>query len=227
MRWGAGSWLHRVPKQQLPRSLTDHLEFPGVVPRTFLGALFLSALSWPASVLFRLGGLPKIFVQLWVRSALAGAICFAYARLLHAVSHRLGRATAAGMLTVALVTPHFLFYASRTLPNTFALLLLLHACAEWVRMASVGGGSARGVFTGASSRLWTSLACLVCAVVWLRCDMLVLIGPIGLSWLASRRVGFAALVCAGVVCGVAALATTVVVDSWFWRRLLWPEGEAS
>lgn len=172
-----------------------------------------------------LGGLPKIFVQLWVRAALAGAICFAYARLLHAVSHRLGRATASGMLIIAVITPHFLFYASRTLPNTFALLLLLHACAEWVRMAGDGGESPSGTFAGASRRVWASLACLVCAVVWLRCDMLVLMGPIGLSWLATRRVSFAALLRAGIVCGVVALTTTVLIDSWFWRRMLWPEGE--
>lgn len=203
-----------------PTLSADHLEFPGVVPRTFLGALFLAALSWPGAVLVWFEGLPKLFVQVWVRSALAGAVCFGYARLLHAVSHRLGRSTSLGMVAVVATTPHFLFYASRTLPNTFALLLLLHACAEWVRMRGCSTG-----WGGISRHVWASLACLVCAVVWLRCDMLVLMGPIGLAWLAAGHVRFPALMVAGVVCGVGALAATVVVDSWFWRRLLWPEGE--
>jgi alpha-1,6-mannosyltransferase len=198
----------------------DHLEFPGVVPRTFLGALFLSFLALPGKLLAQALSLPKLALQLWVRAALAAAVCLAYARLLHATSRRLGNRSAWWTVVVVCCTPHFLFYASRTLPNTFAVLLVLIAFADWAYM---------GVYTTdvrlVERHLSASVACLVCAIAWLRCDMLVLLAPVGLAWLAYRRASMLQLVVIGAACGCVAVASTVLIDSVFWRRWLWPEGE--
>lgn len=204
----------------------DHHEFPGVVPRTFLGALALAALAAPWAFVTRALGAPKIFVQVAVRVTLAAVTTAAFARFVRAVGARLGRRTAVAMVIVAASTPHFLFYASRTLPNTFALVLVLHGCAEWAELAAEGGAAA-----AADARAWfpprlvRAVACLVCAIVWLRCDMLVLLAPVGLAWLAAGRATVPQLVVIGTTVGASALAATVAIDSVFWRRLLWPEGE--
>jgi alpha-1,6-mannosyltransferase len=233
----------------------DHNEFPGVVPRTFLGAVALSIPSWPLKVLFSFVGAPKIFLQLAVRLCLAGAISWSYWRLFRILDRWLGASTTRCVSIIAVLTPHFMFYVSRLLPNTFAIFMILNGVTDWIKMevsldeeaekraspplsnSSSGGitASKEGIQAGApcpsQTSFWfplpliRSLSWFVFAALWLRCDMVVLMGPIGLVWLARGHAGLPVLLWTGTWLGVVGLAATVGIDSYFWRRPIWPEGE--
>ena len=103
----------------------DHHMFPGPVPRTFLGALALSLPALPARAALGALAVPKVFLQVVVRGMLACGVCLSLVALLRATAARLGSATAAAAAMALCATPHYLYYASRTLPNTFAALLPL------------------------------------------------------------------------------------------------------
>jgi alpha-1,6-mannosyltransferase len=63
------------------------------------------------------------------------------------------------------------------------------------------------------------------ATVVFRGDTVVLFAPLVLNMLLSRRVSFFKMAWWGLSAGVVSLAVTVLVDSYFWQRWLWPEGE--
>ncbi|CAI7934421.1 unnamed protein product [Closterium sp. NIES-54] len=73
--------------------------------------------------------------------------------------------------------------------------------------------------------LLLSSRCDVFAFVVFRCDVLILLAPIGLSLLLTRSIGFFFAVFTCVLTGIASLMLTVSVDSVLWQRFpLWPEG---
>lgn len=58
-----------------------------------------------------------------------------------------------------------------------------------------------------------------------RGDTAVLFAPVLLSMLLSRRVSLLQVILWGFTASVSSLLLTVAVDSYFWQRWLWPEGE--
>ena len=109
----------------LPFSLSkfDHLEFPGVVPRTFLGAICNALLAAPLAAPLALAGAPRFAALLITRAALAflsslGLACFRFA-----LGQRFGHPASVAFACVCAVQFHGPFYASRTLPNTYAGVL--------------------------------------------------------------------------------------------------------
>ena len=110
----------------------DHLEFPGVVPRSFLGPIFLALVSSPLVGGLGLAGQDKFASQYAVRGSLACASCACLTFLLRKVKAQYGRDTYRALVFVSLSQFHWLFYCSRTLPNTFASLLVTLATGFWV-----------------------------------------------------------------------------------------------
>ncbi|KAG2573729.1 hypothetical protein PVAP13_7KG272855 [Panicum virgatum] len=141
----------------------DHLEFPGVVPRTFIGAFVISILSSPAVFVMRLLHVPKFYCLLTVRLLLS---CV-----------------------------------------TLMSLRLLR-----VQVKKKFGHQSEVFFV------------IVAAVVF-RCDMILLLGPIGLALLLSRSVSLLEAVKYCVSTALICIGFTMLIDSIMWRRILWPEFE--
>lgn len=59
----------------------------------------------------------------------------------------------------------------------------------------------------------------------MRCDLLPWAAVVGLHMVVSRQVTLLRGVLIGAAAAAASLAVTVFIDSVFWGRWLWPEGE--
>lgn len=203
----------------------DHHEFPGVVPRTFVGAFIVTLTSWPILAVLRivaphilavynplsvqldLDHLDGILELYAVRFALALLVWLALVRLSTALSKRFGNSCGTWFAVVCCCQFHLIFYLGRPLPNTYALGLCAYALARWVE------GS------------WEECIGVLsfCTVVF-RCDTAILGAWVSLMILIRRETSVFALIVDGIASGLSSLFLTFVVDSIMWNRLLWPEG---
>mmetsp|Transcript_51229 Transcript_51229/g.153907 ORF Transcript_51229/g.153907 Transcript_51229/m.153907 type:complete len:557 (-) Transcript_51229:367-2037(-) len=196
----------------------DHIQFPGVVPRTFAGpfiiAYILRFISFALSPVFSLPSHP-LTVQVIARSLLLAFILHAHYRLGGAAerkfgSRRGGQRPLLGtyFLIITASQFHIPFYCSRMLPNIFALGLIVHAYADWFD----------GMPRAAAS--WIVLAAAI-----FRCDALILLFTVGLTMLLRREITVIEAIVTGIKSGLMSLALTLPLDCIMWGRFLWPEGE--
>jgi len=186
----------------------DHFEFPGVVPRSFLGPIFLSFLSFPFVTMSRIFMFSKIATLIIVRGVLGSVLVLCLCAFRHEVSSKFGKATGIAFSILCATQFHLFFYMSRTLPNTFALGLVLIAYTFWMR-----------------ENYTPMIGAFVFAIVIFRSEVSILFAPILLEALLRRKVSLPRVILSGLIFGILSLSLTVIVDSFFWKRWLWPEGE--
>ena len=126
--------IHDITQFGTNLNYYDHMEFPGVVPRTFIGSLLIAAMSYPAHILLESYNVPVLYNQIFTRCMLGLVLCLSVAHFRNGVAVKFG--TRASQLTGLLLACqfHICFYISRTLPNTFALALCLNAFGFWLKV---------------------------------------------------------------------------------------------
>ncbi|EFA84739.1 glycosyltransferase [Heterostelium album PN500] len=186
----------------------DHLEFPGVIPRTFIGALFVSVLSSPFQYVVEYFGGSKLCMLYVVRAVLGFIGVTALIRLKRSIARKFGLEVAVCFALVVISQFHLLFYISRPLPNVFALSLVVLAYAYWL-----------------DNRSTVSISLLTVAIFIFRSEVLILAGPVTLSMLIGKRLKFTNLLVVGVVTALLSVGVSVLIDSYFWQRTIYPEME--
>ncbi|KAK6918670.1 GPI mannosyltransferase [Dillenia turbinata] len=186
----------------------DHFQFPGVVPRTFIGALVVSTLASPIILVLSFLGAPKVYSLIAVRMVLGGIILSTLRFFRVQIKDKFGHLVEAFFVMLTAIQFHILFYCSRPLPNILALALVNMAYGFWLK-----------------GRFYTSLNFLIVATIVFRCDLLLFLGPLGSLLLLTKAISIwgAVKYCAGTA--FLCIGVTTLIDSIMWKRLMWPEFE--
>ncbi|KZT57682.1 glycosyltransferase family 22 protein [Calocera cornea HHB12733] len=206
----------------LPEGLKhyDHFDFPGVVPRSFIGSLLLGGALYPAAIVGNALGLlhSKLGVQILARLLLAAVNVTTLCILRRATSRRFGRTSGLMFTVLSCSQFHVPFWLSRTLPNMFAFPLV--NIASTLLLEKGENPSARKAPTG---NYETALALIVVAATIFRAELVLLLPGLLIEGL-WRGVSPPRIILTGAISGVVALAATVTVDSYFWQQWpMWPE----
>ena len=203
-------------------SAYDHHAFPGVVPRTFIGAIALAALAKPlqfALVFLRVldgddARGTKMGAQIAARLALALANVAALGRMRRVLRSAFGKGVGVAFALVVASQFHLTFYVSRTLPNTFALALTTLAAADWLDAFFSSSFSCRKkTYDARDAR---AVLLLTASFVIFRCDTALLLAPVGAHMLFTRAFSLAGAVNWGARCVAACLAITIAIDTAAW-----------
>lgn len=163
--------IHDLLTYRLDITEYDHMQFPGVVPRSFIGAIVVSILSYPIVAILRLLQYDGVYQQMVVRGVLGAlgwlSMCYMRSKIVNIYSKRVGELF---MLSVGLQF-HLCFYITRTLPNTFALIMSFMAYAKWLDKKGL-----------------QALVLLAFTAIVFRCDVLILIAMMTLAMLYTQEV---------------------------------------
>lgn len=145
-----------------------------------------------------------------------GTLGFLSVLSLHAirnsVASRFGR-HAASLFTIFTVSQfHIMFYASRTLPNIFALILMNYAFADRIRNAPF-------------SRPYKSIVLMSVACALFRSELCLYIFSSLVVDLMLSNIDIVRAVVYGLIAAVGTALSSILVDSYFWGRLCYPELE--
>jgi len=187
----------------------DHLEFPGVVPRTFLGPGIIAALAYPFVQLAQWLNASKFPSQIIVRCVLAFLVVRSLNVFRSTIKAKFGRSTWLWHLAITASQFHLMFYASRTLPNILALVITLYALHFWLE-----------------DKQFSFIVTSAIAIIVFRSELAILLGTVlFMDWIVGR-ISLFRIVPFGSVGLIIALTLTVPLDTIMWKHeyMLWPEG---
>lgn len=181
-----------------PQSQYDHVVFPGAVPRSFIGPLALSLISYPVLLLLKTAGLVSTSADAALCIRLILAVLYAASLLFF--SHRTfdGRSQAwqrRAFILISALQFQPLFWAGRTTPNGIVSPIVVSALALVFSTTRNVKLSKRAYYVG--------LALLTASQVIARMELAGIVIPVALYGLCSeKRAG------AGYVCRFAFVAIT-------------------
>ena len=179
----------------------------GVVHRTFLGPFVISMFSKPFSHLIQSDD--KFYVQIISRIALLLSVMLAFSVFGRSVQTRYGPTTRRALSVLTLTQFHFLFYSSRCLPNTFALISVMIALAKWLE------------------KKWNHYIFVVAfTVLVLRIETIILFFWItAYEVFVTRELSVWRILKVGIASGFFSIVFSIAFDSYLWGKPVWPEGQ--
>ncbi|TKR89448.1 hypothetical protein L596_013548 [Steinernema carpocapsae] len=199
--------IHDILYTRTNVSMYDHHQFPGVVPRTFTGPLAISALVSPLLPFFAILDVPKYWMLFWSRLVLGLGVLISFCNFARCIGKHFGRETANFLRLIVASQFHFIFYASRPLPNIFALIFVMWVYQLWL-----------------DQRLKKAITLATVATFLFRFELVLLFGPIFLVGIFTH-IGVQKAVTCGLKTLLGVLLLTVPIDTFLWNRWVWPEGE--
>ena len=215
----------------------DHLEFPGVVDRSCIGSLVVSLLTMPLLYLTKLK--PDFFewyaAQFGVdndgllelvssRKVLGFLSLLSLVRLSWTVRKRYGTGVAWIYVMLLATQFHIVYYASRALSNSFALICVALSLSHLIGHSSYSAA----IDSDHSHDGW--IRGFVFAMVVFRVELVIYFVPLLLcnGLLVARPKSFLpginwSLIKSALKWLIISLVITVAIDSWFWQKLTWPE----
>lgn len=204
--------IHDIIFHGTDLSKYDHVEFPGVVPRTFVGAGILGIILKPLEV-FMPGSFTKLDYQLFARGILGVINGFSMITLRHTILNywdfdtngqkcrNNSKLVSIWYVAFQFAQFHVVFYASRPLPNMFCLCLVNYAFSYALR-----------------GEYLSTIRLLSFATAVFRSELVLLVASFCFILLVTRRVNFGQLNSA-IIRGVGpGIVICAVVDGYFWKN---------
>uniref|UniRef100_L2G410 Mannosyltransferase n=1 Tax=Colletotrichum fructicola (strain Nara gc5) TaxID=1213859 RepID=L2G410_COLFN len=195
------------------RASYDHFDFPGAVPRTFVGPVLLAGIGGPIVSLFGFA-----HAQLVVRLLLGLANAAALILFARSLGKGLGVDVQRWWILLLASQFHVIFYASRTLPNMFAFAL-----SEYSRQLSPLQTFSPILTPGSHPPASALLSPSSSSPAICRSEVALLLATTGLYLLLTSQTTIPRLIRPFAVSFTVALVVSVPLDSYFWQKPLWPE----
>ncbi|SCU77895.1 LANO_0A01552g1_1 [Lachancea nothofagi CBS 11611] len=210
----------------------DHLQYPGVVPRTFLGPLILAVLTQPLlkalsfineaaavnaqfvvrCVIGVINGLGLIYLKNQAQALFDRRIQEASSKKSDGDQKATRNSSIGAFFTIFCISQfHLMYYASRPLPNFVVALPLVN-----VSFGLVLGQRSFGL----------PLLLLSFASVVFRLELLALTLGLAMSLLLSKKIGLAKVMKFGALGAMLGASVSLYIDSFFWQNWTLPEMDA-